>query len=74
MPILKYFYCTKYNEINIFYSDKKKYVSYTGLQKIFLKHYGLCLVMAANAFSIVFHGLVLGYYILIHFVMHYHDY
>ena len=52
---------TKDNEINVFHSDVKNHVPYTGPYKRFLIHYGLCLQTAENNFSIVFHGLFLLY-------------
>ena len=47
---------TKDNEINVFHSDVKNHVPYTGPHKRFLIYYGLCLKTALNLLSIVFHG------------------
>ena len=47
------------NEINVFHSDAKNHVPYTGPHKRFLIHYGLCLETARNVFSILFNRLFL---------------
>ena len=54
--ISAYLYLTKCNEINKFPSDVQKHVSYTGLSKIFVIYYELCLETSENVFSIVLHG------------------
>ena len=59
--ILTDFHCTKYNENNICHSGVQKHVSCTGSLKRFLIYYGLCLEMAGNVFSIVFHSLLVGF-------------
>ena len=59
--ILANLYCTKYDEINIFHSDVKNHVPYTGSHERFLIYYGIGLETARFVFSIVFHRLFLLY-------------
>ena len=68
---LTYLYCTKCDEINICHSDLHTKTSFVcaGLHRKFLLHYELCLETSGNVFLIVFHGLLLLYCILMHFVM-----
>ena len=47
----------------------QKRVSHTGSHTHFLIYYELCLETAGYVFQIVFHGLFLSHYILMHSVM-----
>ena len=68
--ISTYLYCTKYNEINIIHSDVRKLHLCKESHKRFLVYYDLCLKTTGSIFSIIFHVLLLLYYILMHFVTH----